>query len=490
MPPDAVAALRRHHWAWIRPEALEACPDLDSGDRRFLEDWVREGRPLVVARRTEPHRVRLGVTRPGPGPRRRVGLAVTPEALLRAMPPLTLAAVEPHAPPHWQPTLQALKGIADRHGLDLRVYGSLALQCFTPLPCIHDDSDLDLLAELEGASSPEPLLAALETLQAACPRPRLDGELRCGEWAVPWRELARVRHRTAWVLAKSDGAVALRREPGLPARVARAAVRALHAELVLAPKPGLVSSEDNGAHEDMTPATFLKSLFALRHYFARITEAGAARASFTALQALGRAAEMRMLHATGGVNAHRGAIFNLGLVAAAAGACPGADTDTLCREVGRRWGEDILRSATAAGDGSHGRQMAARHGLAGARGQAARGFPVLRQQGLPVYRQVQAQTGDARRAALAALLAMMAVLDDSNLAWRGGVPGLRFAQATAAALVSPDTLFAPDWDARVREAHRQFVARRLSPGGSADLLALLLLLRALDPGSFRTGPCA
>ena len=488
MPPDAAAALRRHHWAWVRPGALADCTGLDPDDRRFLQDWVESGRPLVVARRTDPRRVQLGVTRPGLGARRRVGIALAPDDLLRAMPPLTLAAVEPHAPAHWKPTLRALKEIAARQGLDVRVYGSLALQCFTPEPCIHAGSDLDLLVEMDEAVPPEPLLAALEALQEACPSPRIDGEVRRGEWAVPWRELARAGRRTAWLLAKSDQAVALRREAGLPLRVARAAVRALHQELVLAPKPGLVTPVDNGAHDDMTPATFLKSLFALRGYFARIAQAGAAGASFAHLQALGRAAEARMLRATGGVNAHRGAIFNLGLVAAAASARPGADAEDLCREVACRWGEAILGAARDPGD-SHGLRMAARHGIAGARGQAAAGFPVLRQHGLPAYREALAATGDPRRAALAALFAMMAVLDDSNLAWRGGLSGLRFAQAQAAALAGPAALRDPGWEARAWETHRAFVARRLSPGGSADLLALLLMLRALDPRGFAQ-PCA
>lgn len=489
MPPDAAAALRRHHWAWLRPEALAACTDLDPADRPFLESWVGSGRPLVVARRTEPHRLRLGVTTSGPGVRRRIGLSVPFEAVLRSMPPLTLAAVEPHAPESWKPALRRLQILARQQGLDIRVYGSLALQYFSCAPCIRPESDLDLLLELGEDRSPQPLLAALQALQAECPVPRIDGEVRRGEWAVPWRELAR-SDAAGWLLAKSDSAVALRREPAPAARVARAAVRALHRELVLAPKPGLVTPVDNGAHRDMTPATFLKSLFTLRHYFARIAQAGAAGASFAELQALGRAAEARMLAATGGVNAHRGAIFNLGLVAAAAGACPGADAHALCLEVAHRWGKAILAGAVGAGEHSHGRQVAARHGLEGARGQAARGFPVLREQGLPAYDRVLATTGDARRAALAAFFAMMAVLDDSNLAWRGGLPGLRFARTQGAALAAPAAVQAPDWEARAWQVHRDFVARNLSPGGSADLLALLLMLRALDPPPSPQTPCA
>ncbi|MHA7433872.1 triphosphoribosyl-dephospho-CoA synthase, partial [Burkholderia pseudomallei] len=37
-----------------------------------------------------------------------------------------------------------------------------------------------------------------------------------------------------------------------------------------------------------------------------------------------------------------------------------------------------------------------------------------------------------------------------------------------------------DWRARAAAAHRAFVARRLSPGGAADLLAMSLFVAALD----------
>ena len=69
-------------------------------------------------------------------------------------------------------------------------------------------------------------------------------------------------------------------------RIARVAVRSLYAELVLYPKPGLVSKVDNGSHTDMTAATFVRSLFALRRYFGDITRAGMLDAPFHLLKQL------------------------------------------------------------------------------------------------------------------------------------------------------------------------------------------------------------
>ena len=96
-------------------------------------------------------------------------------------------------------------------------------------------------------------------------------------------------------------------------QIAVLAVRSLYAELVLYPKPGLVSLRDNGSHVDMDADCFMRSLFSLRRYFRDIALAGAAGAEFKVLKQLGIAAEQRMLKATRGINTHRGVIFALGM---------------------------------------------------------------------------------------------------------------------------------------------------------------------------------
>ncbi|MDH1644014.1 triphosphoribosyl-dephospho-CoA synthase, partial [Stenotrophomonas maltophilia] len=125
------------------------------------------------------------------------------------------------------------------------------------------------------------------------------------------------------------------------ARLGRLAIASLHAELALAPKPGLVTPFDSGSHHDMDAGTFLRSLFTLRHYFIAVADAGASAAPFQTLRRHGIAAEISMLHATAGINTHRGAIFSLGLLVAASAACRGraggaVAAEQVCQEV-RRW---------------------------------------------------------------------------------------------------------------------------------------------------------
>ncbi|MFD1283242.1 triphosphoribosyl-dephospho-CoA synthase, partial [Methylobacterium goesingense] len=103
-------------------------------------------------------------------------------------------------------------------------------------------------------------------------------------------------------------------------RIARLATRCLQRELATYPKPGLVSHVDSGSHADMDASTFRASAAALAPFFADLAAAGAAGAGMAHLRRIGLAAESAMRAATGGVNTHRGAIFGLGLLSAAAGA--------------------------------------------------------------------------------------------------------------------------------------------------------------------------
>jgi triphosphoribosyl-dephospho-CoA synthase len=270
------------------------------------------------------------------------------------------------------------------------------------------------------------------------------------------------------------------------ARIGRLAIRSLYREAALAPKPGLVCPDSTGSHEDMDFATFVRSLQALRDYFPAIAECGQQAPALAPLQALGIVAEQRMLMATGGVNTHRGAIFNLGLLCAASGLLaadgekPGAAA--VCRAVAERWGGEILASLTvpAAVAASHGLIIAHRYGCGGARQEAAAGFPAALELGLPAYRHILEVTGDAERAAVQALFALMAGLEDSNLLWRGGRAGLACGQRLAADFLAAGGVLAADWRAHADAVDRAFVARRLSPGGSADLLGVTLFLADLD----------
>jgi triphosphoribosyl-dephospho-CoA synthase len=256
--------------------------------------------------------------------------------------------------------------------------------------------------------------------------------------------------------------------------IGRAAIRALYREIALFPKPGLVSPVDTGAHSDMDMCTFFRSLSALRAYFPAIAAAGAGGAGFPQLQQLGLAAERSMLAATKGINTHRGAIFTLGLIAAAVGrleASAGRTTPEAVTAVIREcWAGAILAAARTAPP-SHGATVSRCYGARGAREEAADGFPLLTQVFVPTLRETLAATGDVDASLVQTLFVIMARLDDTNIWHRGGAEGFRFARGSAEAFLASGGVFAVDWHQRAVAIHRAFTARRLSPGGSADMLA-------------------
>lgn len=259
------------------------------------------------------------------------------------------------------------------------------------------------------------------------------------------------------------------------AELGHLAAEALRFEARLTPKPGLVDAANSGAHDDMDLALLLRSADALEPTLIACAEAGASGQAEPVLRELGIAGEHAMLHATAGVNTHKGALFSLGLLAWCAGglAATGAErvsVENICGAAGR-----IARpwlSAWEASLGSrpartHGERAFVEHGLAGARGEAAGGFATVRQVALPALREARQSGRDD--AWLVVLVALFASNPDTNLIARGGIEALRAVQ---------------DWGAEHRDdgaaalrnalvaADRDWTQRRWSSGGSADLLAV------------------
>jgi triphosphoribosyl-dephospho-CoA synthase len=251
-------------------------------------------------------------------------------------------------------------------------------------------------------------------------------------------------------------------------------------ELETWPKPGLVSHIDNGSHDDMDAGTFRRSAAAIKPYLQRLADAGALGCGMGRLRIIGLEAERAMLAATSGVNTHRGAIFGLGLLCAAAGAKAGGLVDDelpLGDVVARLWGDSILDGPVLLH--SHGSAARRRFRAGGARIEAATGFPSVYRIGLPALRRtISVAPENIEAARVEACFALIASVEDTNLLHRGGLDGLRFAHDAARRFIASGGVCASGWRARAQSIHESFVARRLSPGGSADLLAMTLFVEA------------
>jgi triphosphoribosyl-dephospho-CoA synthase len=83
---------------------------------------------------------------------------------------------------------------------------------------------------------------------------------------------------------------------------------------------------------------------------------------------------------------------------------------------------------------------------------------------------------------LETLFHVIAVMDDSNLAHRGGLEGLRHAQHAASGFLAAGGAARPDGVAAACAIGRDFVSRRLSPGGAADTLAAACFVARIGTG--------
>lgn len=269
-------------------------------------------------------------------------------------------------------------------------------------------------------------------------------------------------------------------------RIATLAVESLLEEVRTTPKPGLVDQRNNGSHRDMDVSTFTASAEALRPYFRdcfRIGQAAAAEPAeetFRRLRQAGLQAEKEMYRATGGVNTHKGAIFTLGLLCGSLGRLwrpegPFVELPALLNQCAKlaKYAvktdfQGLCRAKTA------GERLYLETGRTGIRGEAAAGLPSVTKIALPVFRQGLAAGLSRNDAGALALLHLIAQVEDTNLYHRGGEAGAAWAKEAARSLLPCPTR------QQLEALDDAFIAKNLSPGGCADLLAVTCFLDRLE----------
>ncbi|CAB3798956.1 triphosphoribosyl-dephospho-CoA synthase [Paraburkholderia fynbosensis] len=295
-----------------------------------------------------------------------------------------------------------------------------------------------------------------------------------------------------------------RRAAPSDAQLAHYASTALIDEAQLTPKPALVDQRGSGAHRDLDLATMLCSAQALEPTFAALARTARRRGEPSALlrtelAQIGRAGEQDMLRATGGSNAHRGAIWIVGLLVAGAAmdACAVSPASTFAAASDRRStaghtehpdaSQICTRAAQvacfpdrfAAPSDSHGERARQRYQVGGARREAQDGFPHVIDVGLPALLAARAKGIEENAARVDALLAIMASLDDTCLLHRAGLPGLHAGQHGARRVLQAGGSSTPAGRAALAALEHELLSLNASPGGAADLLAATLFLDML-----------
>ncbi len=267
--------------------------------------------------------------------------------------------------------------------------------------------------------------------------------------------------------------------------IAVQATRALLYEVTTTPKPGLVDRRNTGSHKDMDSFTFMSSASTLFPYFYQCAKQGitdkdskiSPTDTFKAIRPFGIQAEADMLAITKGVNTHKGAIFSVGIACAALGRVNPKD---------RKEPATVLSECAKMTEGltkndyskikeplTAGQRFYKEYGILGVRGQAEHGFPAVLEAGLPTLEKGIELGLDNDRIGAAALLAMLCADDDTNMISRGGRKEQLRTTKKIAELLKANPY--PDKETLIN-LDDEFIEKNLSPGGSADLLALSWLL--------------
>lgn len=254
---------------------------------------------------------------------------------------------------------------------------------------------------------------------------------------------------------------------------------AMHKEVELTPKPGLVDSSNSGAHHDMDINTFYASIKAIKPYISQFLEAQPL--CFETLRSVGVECEKAMFEATNGINTHKGMVFCLAVVCGAIAKLKEAQKDFTCKDLQSEIkalcfnlvGKDLIEQNPH----TAGARFFYETGSMGIRGEAQNGFPTIFEKSLPYFIAQEEDFGE-EIALKKTLLFLMSIVDDSTLWSRGGTKGLEYVKSRSAQIllhVKTETL-----NKTLSTFDEELISLHLSPGGSADLLALTWLIAHLS----------
>lgn len=269
-------------------------------------------------------------------------------------------------------------------------------------------------------------------------------------------------------------------------KLSNAAFEALVAEVDCTPKPGLVDKNNSGSHRDMNHALFIKSAESLKPFAYECVDRGFhfkgknPQTFFRTLRNLGKSAEKTMLQATGGINTHKGAIFSLGLHCSALGFLLSQgkpnDPKQLSDLIKSMCGATLRKELLKAKGETAGEKIYKQFKISGIREEAAQGYPFAFFEALPFYRE-SLKESEVNQASIKTFLYLLTHTQDTNIIKRGGLEALALAKKQARALLDQK----PFSLAAVTQMDEEFIQKNLSPGGTADLLALILFLNKSLP---------
>lgn len=230
--------------------------------------------------------------------------------------------------------------------------------------------------------------------------------------------------------------------------------------------------------------TFERSAVSLNNYFKEFVLCGIHNCEksperiFKRIRPLGIQAENDMMIVTENINTHKGIIFSFGIICSVLGYLYGNEIPysteivmdiccQMCKELMSDFDGITLENAK-----THGEQLYASYGIKGVRGEACNGFPTVFLLGVKKLRFFLEQGFSINDSGILTLLHIIANLEDTNIITRSSYETMCNIQLRIKNLIEVQQIENLDYIKIIEELDKEFIKLNISPGGSADMLAL------------------
>ena len=265
-------------------------------------------------------------------------------------------------------------------------------------------------------------------------------------------------------------------------RISQEALNAMISEVSAMPSFGLVSPATMGSHKDMDYYTFLKSSFAITPYIREMIKVGYSykrlEEIFKDIRKIGVECEKEMFKATEGVNTHKGMIFLMGIISSVVGkVLYDNKTFEYIQEYMKEMVKDILddfKKIDTNKPMTHGEKLYINDGFTGIRGEIKEGLTVIFNDVLPKYELSALKNNDLN---VQILLELMSKVEDSTIVHRHNINTLKNVKKDAKEILKLGGMKTEEGRKEAFLLEKRYIEEYISPGGSADLLAIIIFLR-------------
>lgn len=278
-------------------------------------------------------------------------------------------------------------------------------------------------------------------------------------------------------------------------KISNIAIKSMLYEVAATPKPGLVDRNNSGSHRDMDFFTFLNSISVLSSYFYNCVKAGIEfkgedyKDLLKDIRPIGIRAEKSMFQSTNGINTHKGIIFSEGIIAVAVGSLYNEGSDFNLNKVIDRVKliscgiTKELENTDKNMELTYGEKLFIKFGVKGIRGEVEEGFKTVLNFSYPFFKNlVEENKYEINDIMVQTLLNLMVYTEDSNILGRHNMDILNFTKESAKKALNLGGIFTDEGKSFIVTLDDVFIKKNISPGGSADLLAVTLMLFMIEDG--------